>query len=327
MSSPGGADNTMPDFDPYEHLHIARNPDGTITRLLSPPLEEANPDAITGAASKDITINAEKQTWIRLFRPAKLPSNDNTVARLPIVFNFHGGGFIYFSASMRESHNLSVSLATEIPSIAVSVNYRLAPEHRLPAQYEDAIDAILWVKQQFIDKNGEQWLKEYGDFSRCYISGRGCGGNIAFHACIRSLDLDLTPLKISGLVMNQPMFGGLARNKTELQHLEDPILPLSATDLIWELALPEGADRDHPFSNPLSEGFHSKKVPLLGKCLVFGFCGDVMVERVQDFVTLLVMAGVKVQACLNDDGFHNIDIVDKRWSRVFVDAVRAFINS
>ncbi|WCJ23111.1 alpha/beta-Hydrolases superfamily protein [Euphorbia peplus] len=328
MAESGSDNNTaVPEFDPYEHLHIAQNPDGSITRLLYPPTEESNPDATTGAASKDVTLNAEKETWLRLFRPTKLPSNDNTVARIPIIFNFHGGGFIHLSASFRESHNLSASLATEIPSIAISVSYRLAPKHRLPAQYEDAVDAILWVKQQFIYSNGDQWLRDYGDFSRCYISGRGCGGNIAFNACIRSLDLDLTPLKLSGLILNQPLFGGLKRNHTEMDHMDDPILPLRSTDLIWELALPEGADRDHPYANPLSDGPHQKKIGLLGRCLVFGFLGDVMVERVQDFVSMLIKAGVNVQACINDEGFHNVDIVDKRWAQVFIDAVRGFIDS
>ncbi|XP_021611416.1 probable carboxylesterase 9 [Manihot esculenta] len=317
----------VPKANPYEHLNIAPNLDGTITRLLDAPIVEANPEATHGDAvvCKDLTLIAEKKTWVRVYRPTRLPSNDNTVARLPIIIYFHGGGFVNWRASMKMPHQRCSDLASEIPAIVASLDYRLAPEHRLPAQYEDAIDAILWVKQQFEDPNGEQWLKEYGDCSRCYLNGRGSGGNMVFNSALRVLDLDLNPLKIAGLILNQPMFGGNERKNSELMFVDDPALPLAALDLLWKLSLPEGTDRDHPFCNPVVEGAEKRKMSSLGRCLVTGFFGDVMFDRMQDLVEMLVMRGVKVEVRFHDPDFHNVDLVDQHCARAITNSIKEFV--
>lgn len=234
----------MSKFDPYDHLNIILNPDGSITRLINIPKLPASTDPSENALSVDVTLNAEKKTKLRIYRPTKHAS---TGTKLPIIIYFHGGGWVFFSASDGMVHERCNRLAGELPSVIVSVEYRLAPESRLPAQYDDAMDAIEWVKQQALDENGEKWLREYGDFSRCYLSGCSNGGNIAFHAALRALDLDLKPIKIVGLVLNQPMLGGHQRTKAEIRNAADQLLPLPALDLMWELALPPGADRDHRY--------------------------------------------------------------------------------
>jgi len=177
----------MSAFDPYAHLGFIKNPDGTITRLSKSPTVEANPDPSPGitVVSKDVTIDAEKKTWVRIFRPTKLPSNDNTVARLPIVIYLHNGGFVLFTPSSIDSHKKCSLIADDVPSIVVSASFRLAPEHRLPTQYQDAFDAVLWVKNQLNNPNGEKWLKDYGDPSRCYLYGSDCGANIAFNVSMQ----------------------------------------------------------------------------------------------------------------------------------------------
>lgn len=177
----------MSKFNPYTHLGIALNPDGTVTRTYVTPTTEANPEPSPGTPTvcKDITINSDKKTWVRVFRPTKLPSNDNTVARLPIVVYFHNGGFVFLSPADYGSHRKCAQIAADVPSIVVSASYRLAPESRLPGQYHDARDAILWVKEQLNDPNGEQWVKDYGDPSRFYLYGCGCGANIAFNTAMQ----------------------------------------------------------------------------------------------------------------------------------------------
>lgn len=113
----------MSKFDPYEHLNISLNTDGTLNRLIEFPKIKATGDAEHSSnetvVSKDATLNVEKKTWIRIFRPTKLPSNDNSVARLPIMLYFHGGGFILFSVSDAMTHANCENISTEVSLMVV----------------------------------------------------------------------------------------------------------------------------------------------------------------------------------------------------------------
>ncbi|GAV76665.1 Abhydrolase_3 domain-containing protein, partial [Cephalotus follicularis] len=118
------------------------------------------------------------------------------------------------------------------------------------------------------------WLRNYGEFTRFCLVGRGRGGNIVFRATVSVLDLDINPLKICGLALNQPMFGGLQRTTSELKFATDTVLPLPALDLLWDLALPTGTNHDHPYCNPMVGGPHLSKVSMLRRCLMIGFGED-----------------------------------------------------
>ncbi|XP_074321524.1 putative carboxylesterase 9 [Silene latifolia] len=318
----------MAKFDPYHHLKLILKPDGTLQRSVIAQVS-ANPNPTQGelVASKDVTIDTQKNIWVRIYCPTKLPANDRCVARLPLVMYFHSGGFIDHSVSDIVYHERCNLLSKNIPAIVVSLEYRLAPEHRLPAQYEDAMDAILWVQKQASSQSGEQWLREYADFSRCYLMGRANGANIAYNASLRAVDIDLKPLRICGAILNQPMFSGKHRTKSELKYACDELMPLPVWDLMWELALPKGADRDHRFCNPMKDNFAKQsKIGKIGKCLVIGYGMDAMVDRQQEFVTMLVSCGARVEAHFDDIGFHNIDIVDSKRGAYNLHLVREFVN-
>merc|ERR1712137_72678 len=201
----------MSKFDAYEHLALTINPDGTVTRSLNQPTIEANPIAAPGdlVISKDVTLNAEKKTWVRVFLPTELPSN----ARLPIIIYAHHGGWVHLSAADFMAHTDCTRIASNIPAVVVSVNFRLAPESRLPSQYHDFMEAVLWVKQQATNPIGEPWVRDYGDFSRCYLYGGGSGGNIAFYTGLKAYETSIT---FAGIILNQPMFSGVRRTPSEL---------------------------------------------------------------------------------------------------------------
>ncbi|CDP17810.1 unnamed protein product [Coffea canephora] len=319
----------MSKFDPYEHLKVALNPDGSLTRYIRLPTTPATGEntQLVGqsAASKDVVLSEEKKTWLRIYRPAKLPSNDKSIARLPIIIYFHAGGWIQLSVEQTVIHESCNLLSSEVPAIVVAVEFRLAPESRLPAQYEDATDAILWVKDQAVNENGDRWMKEFGDFSRCYLYGVSCGANIAFNAALQVQDMNLEPVAIAGLVMNQPFFGGKQRTKSELKLATDPYFPLPVIDLLWELALPKGTDRDHRYCNPFVDGAYKEKIKSLGRCLVIGFGGDPLIERQQDFVQMLVLQGVLVEARFDDVGFHGIDMIDTRRAAAIINFIKEFV--
>ncbi|OVA00177.1 Alpha/beta hydrolase fold-3 [Macleaya cordata] len=200
-------------------------------------------------------------------------------------------------------------MATQVSALIVSVEYRLAPENRLPAAYADAIDAVKWVRNQALDAaNGEPWLRDYVDYSKCFFMGCSSGGNVAYHTSLQVLEMDLEPVKISGLVLNQPYFGGSERTGSELRLINDRMLPLVKSDLMWELALPRGADRDHVYCNPMVDDLTrgGKKVGLIRRCLVTGFSGDPLIDRQIEFVKMLEEKGIKKDFIFSDDGISRV---------------------
>ncbi|XP_042485692.1 probable carboxylesterase 9 [Macadamia integrifolia] len=317
-------------INPYEHMKFQLNPDNTITRLSELPTLAASVDDplgdTRGILSKDVTFNKEKKTWARILRPK--PSDLEPGERLPLVIYFHGGGFTTFTAGTVFCNNLCERAARLVPCIFVSVSYRLAPEHRLPAAYEDADDALMWLKEQALDtENGEPWLRELADFSRILLCGWNSGANVAFHARLRALDLDLGPLKILGVMMTQPLFGGMERTQSDYKYADDQMLPLTVNDLIWELALPVGANRDHEYCNPWGSPGIIQKLRNMGKVLVRGYGGDITIDRQRALVELLVKNGVQVVAHFDDIGFHGIDLIDSRRAVATLNYLKDFINS
>ena len=168
-------------IDPSKFLKIVQNPEGLLTRQpqfpsVSATEESTDPNTSQVALFKDIPLNPNNKTFIRLYRPPTPPPN---TTKLPLLIHFHGGGFVRSSATSRPFHDACSVKAAKLPIVVISLEYRLAPEHRLPAAYDDAIETIMWSRDQAMDTNGsDPWLKEYVDFSKCFLIGGSADGKM-----------------------------------------------------------------------------------------------------------------------------------------------------
>ncbi|KAL3834536.1 hypothetical protein ACJIZ3_009272 [Penstemon smallii] len=325
MSSP-----IDPHVDLYGYLGMTRNPDGSITRKpeffpIVPPSYKPDPNLFS-VLTKDFPINLEKKTSARLYLP-ETELNCVPTKKIPLIIYYHGGGFIQGRAASLVFQNFCFQIANKIPALIVSMDYRLAPEHRLPAAYDDGMEALHRIKT-----SKDEWLTNYADLSKCFLMGSSAGGNIVYHVGLRAVMCvdDLAPLKIQGLIFHHPFFGGTKRTLSEVRLSNDKILPPLAADVLWDLSLPVGVDRDHEYCNPMM-GIKSEVLMAVKdqgwRLLVTRCGGDPLVDRQNEWVRMLKEKGLHVIDEFSDDGFHGCESVDDYKAHILYCVVKNFVLS
>jgi acetyl esterase len=96
----------------------------------------------------------------------------------PALVYFHGGGFVFGNLDTHDA--VCRSIAKESGAVVISVDYRLAPEHKFPAAVDDSHAATLWVAA-----NAERLGI---DASRIAVGGDSAGGNLAIVVAMRCRD-------------------------------------------------------------------------------------------------------------------------------------------
>lgn len=113
------------------------------------------------------------QLALRIHRP-----KDARDEVLPVVVNFHGGGWV--SGDLRHAEWWCSTLAARARVVVISVDYRLAPEHPFPGPPEDCYDATAWIADH---------AAELGvDATRLAVMGDSAGGNLAAVVAMMSRD-------------------------------------------------------------------------------------------------------------------------------------------
>jgi len=151
-------------------------------RAARPPLHSLSPEAARAAYAagagvleiakpalprvEDLRVPARDGQPLpaRLYSPAPAPH-----APLPVLLYLHGGGFTIGSI---ETHDvLCRELARQAGCMVLSLDYRLAPEHRFPIASNDAWDALQWLAQNAAALGA--------DPARLAVGGDSAGGTLA----------------------------------------------------------------------------------------------------------------------------------------------------
>src|SRR5215472_6152880 len=149
-----------------------------------------NPDPPELESAKDIAIPAPHGSIpARLYTPKTLRKTNGLA---PCLIFFHGGGWVIGNV---ETHDVVCrQLAHEGQLKVISVDYRLAPEHKFPAGLDDAIAATRWISAN---------ARQLGvDAARLIVGGDSAGGNLA--AVVSLAARDAGGPKISGQMLVYP---------------------------------------------------------------------------------------------------------------------------
>jgi acetyl esterase len=130
--------------------------------LVGRRIPVTNLDDVSSAIDRTVP-GPDGDVPVRIYRP-----HGNARVRPAVVF-CHGGGFALCDLDSHDGFCRAMSRHTD--SVVVSVDYRLAPEHRAPAAVHDAFMAFCWVVTH---------AHELGiDPARVVIAGDSAGGNLA----------------------------------------------------------------------------------------------------------------------------------------------------
>ncbi len=191
--------------------------------VLEPPLPSL-------ARIEDLTLPGPDGHTI----PARLvaPSHD----RLPLLLYFHGGGFTLGSVATHDA--LCRRLAAQAGCAVLSVDYRLAPEHRFPCAVQDAWAACVQVREQAAARLGL-------DGERLAVGGDSAGGTLAAVCAILARDAGL-PLALQLL-----FYPGTSAHQDTLSHTtfaDGYVLKKSHIDYFFDHYIPKAQRTDWRFA-------------------------------------------------------------------------------
>lgn len=233
-----------------EDLDIAAERAAALAEAASEAREEV-------AAVEDVDADGVRA---RLYTPDGAASG--------VVVHAHGGGFVFHGIEVHDA--LARALANRSRLRVLSVDYRLAPEHRFPAPVEDMDTVLRWVEGR-ADLAGPLLL--HGD---------SAGANLALVAALRN------PGRAAAVVLIYPFLDPTAGFDSYRTHA-DGFDPREAA-WYWEQYAAETADLAHPDLAPLL----SDRLGDLPPTLVVTAEHDPLRDEGEELVRRLAEAGVRV---------------------------------
>nr|CAB3454385.1 unnamed protein product [Digitaria exilis] len=233
---------------------LRRYKDGRIQRLVPntfvPPSEE--PGACGGVATRDVVIDHATGVSARLFLSASAAAA--TERRLPLVVYFHGSAFIAGSAFSEASHRQATTISARAGALVVSVDYRLAPEHPIPAAYDDGWAALRWATSS--SSQSHPWLASYADRRRTFLVGDSAGANIVHNLAVRvTAQQDCEDMDMIG-IEGIPFFWGPERLPCERpgRHEGRRVFAPERMDKLWPFVTGGAVEgNEDPRLNPPAE--------------------------------------------------------------------------
>lgn len=198
----------------------------------------------------------------------------------PVIVHYHGGGFVVGDLDTHDGQCRNLCLQANC--IVVSVSYRKAPEHKLPAAHEDAYAALVWL--------AEKAATFGGDPSRIGVAGDSAGGNLAAHVALRAKRENGPKLKAQLLVV--PATSAPEDARAAMAGLDNPGFSLALYDWFVAQMTDDPATMRGPFLNLM--GTPAKALEGLPPAIVAVAEVDIMRPQGVAYARKLSAAGIPV---------------------------------
>jgi acetyl esterase len=223
---------------------------------------------------------------------------------LPVLVFYHGGGWVI--GDLETNDSLCRRLANKVPAVVVSVDYRLAPEHRFPAAAEDSYATLEWVSRNAGRLNV--------DPSRIAVGGGSAGGNLT--AAVALMARDRAGPSLACQVMFYPATNLLDFSTDSHRDFADGYgLTREHIEFFRDAYLPEVPDRESPYASPLL----AEKLEDLPPAVVVTAGFDVLRDEGIAYAERLEAAGVPTRSVHYPSMIHGFVSMD----RVFAEAEAA----
>jgi acetyl esterase/lipase len=215
-------------------------------------------------------------------------------APAPALYNIHGGGMMVGHRQLDAGR--IVGMVETLGMVAVSVEYRLAPEHPDPAPVEDCHAGLVWLAAN---------ARVLGvDPDKIIVTGGSAGGGLS--AGVALIARDRGTVEIAGQMLLCPMIDDTNSTPSSHQFLTGTTWPRSSNLLGWECLLGErvGTDDVSPYAAP------TRASDLSGLPPAFIEVGSAEMFRDEDidFARRIWAVGGEAELHVWQGGFHGFDV-------------------
>jgi acetyl esterase/lipase len=266
-----------------------------------PPLDQIPPDTLRGMFNGLLLMMDSPPEPVANVEDRQIPGPGGQIpvriytpegqAPFPLLVYFHGGGWVIGNLDTHDS--ACHALANGAGCVVVSVDYRLAPEHKAPAAAEDCYAATRWV--------AENAASIGGDGARIAVGGDSAGGNLAAAVALMARDRGGPPLVHQLLVypvtnydLTTPSYLEAACNEPGFLCTRDTMV------YFWDQYLQDEAAGRNPYVSPLL----AEDLSGLPPALVVTAQYDVLRDEGQAYAARLQEAGVPTTVSNYDGMLH-----------------------
>ncbi len=222
---------------------------------------------------------------VRVYTPA------GSDAPRPGLVYLHGGGFVLGSLELYHSDVLRI--ADQVGAVVVSVDYRLAPEHRFPAGLEDCYAALAWTAEN---------ATELGiDPARIAVGGESAGGGLS--AAVALLARDRSGPSLCFQYLGTPELDDRLDSPSMQAFHDTPLWNRPNAEVSWDYYLGEGvrgSECVEPYAAPARHTDLTGLPPALVTTCEF----DPLRDEGIAYAQRLAQAGVQTELHLYPGTFH-----------------------